>query len=102
MEQLAMLVLNGEGNKLIGLKSEQPEIQAFLDNVTSYMVRIFAYTNLLRQSLSCIVFRRKYDVFIKRPEMVISEIYNQHWIEESLLLLRIQYHRMERHHYMWP
>lgn len=38
MEQLASLVLNGDGRKLIGLTSDQPEIQAFLDNVPAYMV----------------------------------------------------------------
>lgn len=40
MEQLATLVLNGEGRKLMELSSDQPEIQAFLDNVPAYMVRI--------------------------------------------------------------
>lgn len=38
MEQLAVIVLNGEGKKLLGQRSELPEIQAFLDNVPSYMV----------------------------------------------------------------
>lgn len=38
MEQLAALVLNGDGQKLIGLTAPQPEIQAFLDNVPAYMV----------------------------------------------------------------
>ncbi|XP_037910554.1 uncharacterized protein LOC119651140 isoform X5 [Hermetia illucens] len=40
MEQLAALVLNGEGKKLLGTRSTQPEIQAFLDNVPSYMNKI--------------------------------------------------------------
>lgn len=39
MEQLAALVLNGEGAQLVGMDSKQPEIQAFLDNVPAYMVR---------------------------------------------------------------
>lgn len=39
MEQLAALVLNGEGAQLVGMESKQPEIQAFLDNVPAYMVR---------------------------------------------------------------
>lgn len=39
MEQLAALVLNGKGLKLIGKTSSSPEIQAFLDNVSAYMVR---------------------------------------------------------------
>jgi hypothetical protein len=38
MEQLAMLVLNGEGKALIGKKSKQPDIQAFIDNIPTYMV----------------------------------------------------------------
>jgi hypothetical protein len=38
MEQLAVIVLNGEGDKLIGLASQSPEIQAFLNNVPIYMV----------------------------------------------------------------
>lgn len=40
MEQLAVLVLNGDGKKLIGRKSNQPDIQAFLENVTVYMVNL--------------------------------------------------------------
>lgn len=38
MEQLAALVLNGDGQYLIAAKSDQPEIQAFIDNVPAYMV----------------------------------------------------------------
>lgn len=38
MEQLAALVLNGEGTQLVGMEAKQPEIQAFLDNVPAYMV----------------------------------------------------------------
>lgn len=38
MEQLAEMVLNGDGQFLVGTKSDQPEIQAFLDNVPVYMV----------------------------------------------------------------
>lgn len=40
MEQLASLVLNGEGNKLVGQHSDNPEIQAFLENVPIYMVHV--------------------------------------------------------------
>ncbi|KAL7031544.1 hypothetical protein ACKWTF_007045 [Chironomus riparius] len=40
MEQLAILVLNGDGNKLIGKTTTQPDIQAFLDNVPIYMGKI--------------------------------------------------------------
>lgn len=40
MEQLASMVLNGEGAKLVGMSCDQQEIQAFIDNVPAYMVRI--------------------------------------------------------------
>lgn len=40
MEQLAAMVLNGDGENLIGMTTNQPEIQAFLDNVPAYMVHI--------------------------------------------------------------
>ncbi|XP_032590622.1 uncharacterized protein LOC6559725 isoform X2 [Drosophila grimshawi] len=40
MEQLAEIVLNGEGGRLLGLKSKEAEIQAFLNNVPSYMEKI--------------------------------------------------------------
>lgn len=50
MEQLAGLVLNGEGTQLVGMESKQPEIQAFLDNVPAYMVSPFylKYNNFLK------------------------------------------------------
>lgn len=38
MEQLASIVLNGDGEQLVGKQSDNPEIQAFLDNVPIYMV----------------------------------------------------------------
>lgn len=38
MEQLATLVLNGEGRRLVGRISGNPELQAFIDRVPSYMV----------------------------------------------------------------
>lgn len=40
MEQLASLVLNGEGRRLVGRQSDDPELQAFIDNVPAYMVCI--------------------------------------------------------------
>ncbi|KAM0726055.1 Dynein heavy chain-like protein 2 [Formica fusca] len=42
MEQLAALVLNGEGRRLVGRQSENPELQAFIDNVPAYMGKIHA------------------------------------------------------------
>lgn len=56
MEQLAALVLNGEGQKLIGLKSDQPEIRAFLDNVSAYMVSFYNYTMGVCISIRCLLF----------------------------------------------
>lgn len=38
LEQLAEIVLNGDGGRLMGLTSPEPEIQAFLNNVPTYMV----------------------------------------------------------------
>lgn len=38
MEQLATLVLNGEGRRLVGRQIGNPELQAFIDNVPAYMV----------------------------------------------------------------
>ncbi|KAJ8981629.1 hypothetical protein NQ317_000857 [Molorchus minor] len=40
MEQLAALVLNGEGERLIGQTSDNPELQSFLENVSVYMSKI--------------------------------------------------------------
>ncbi|XP_063891963.1 uncharacterized protein LOC110374720 isoform X2 [Helicoverpa armigera] len=40
MEMLATLVLNGEGSRLIGRNSRNSELQAFLDNVPTYMQKI--------------------------------------------------------------
>lgn len=45
MEQLASMVLSGDGQYLIGAKSNQMEIQAFLDNVPAYMVRNQPYSS---------------------------------------------------------
>ena len=45
MEQLALLVLNGEGKQLIGMKTTQPDIQAFIDNVPVYMVSSYVKFN---------------------------------------------------------
>ncbi|KAJ8930274.1 hypothetical protein NQ314_016941 [Rhamnusium bicolor] len=37
MEQLAALVLSGDGEKLVGQSSDNPELQSFLENVPVYM-----------------------------------------------------------------
>lgn len=43
MEQLAQIVLNGDGQKLLNVEATEPEIQAFLKNVPNYMVKIYGY-----------------------------------------------------------
>ncbi|XP_058981730.1 uncharacterized protein LOC131803890 isoform X8 [Musca domestica] len=40
MEQLAQIVLNGDGQKLLNVKAKESEIQAFLRNVPNYMDKI--------------------------------------------------------------
>lgn len=45
MEMLATLVLNGEGARLIGRHSGNQELQAFLENVPVYMVKILLLIN---------------------------------------------------------
>ncbi|XP_050325575.1 uncharacterized protein LOC126756511 isoform X5 [Bactrocera neohumeralis] len=40
MEQLAQIVLNGDGKKLVNMHSHNPDIQAFLSNVPNYMSKI--------------------------------------------------------------
>ncbi|XP_058794332.1 uncharacterized protein LOC131666023 isoform X2 [Phymastichus coffea] len=42
MEQLAALVLSGEGHRLVNRHSSNPELQAFIDNVPTYMSKIRA------------------------------------------------------------
>lgn len=41
MEQLAALVLNGDGDRLVGQVANNAELQTFLDNVPAYMVNTF-------------------------------------------------------------
>jgi hypothetical protein len=45
MEQMANLVLNGEGHRLIGQKSDDPELQGFLNNVPAYMASFSKITS---------------------------------------------------------
>lgn len=86
MEQLAALVLNGEGRKLIGLTSDQPEIQAFLDNVPAYMV----CDDLINDILFIVfrtanfAFRTKLEEFIWLQEKAVCVIYSRHWIDANL------------------
>ncbi|CAG2060953.1 unnamed protein product [Timema podura] len=42
MEELAALVLNGQGERLVGHSSTDPELQSFLNNVPAYMAKIRA------------------------------------------------------------
>ncbi|KAL6261560.1 hypothetical protein P5V15_006647 [Pogonomyrmex californicus] len=66
MEQLAALVLNGEGRRLVGRQSGNPELQAFIDNVPSYMGKIHAVHMAAREGnlrdLQSALDRRKFAV----------------------------------------
>ncbi|XP_076240749.1 uncharacterized protein LOC143183169 [Calliopsis andreniformis] len=66
MEQLAALVLNGEGRRLVGRHSGNPELQAFIDRVPSYMGKIHAVHMAAREGnlrdLQSALDRRKFAV----------------------------------------
>ncbi|XP_076640102.1 uncharacterized protein LOC143351908 isoform X2 [Colletes latitarsis] len=66
MEQLATLVLNGEGRRLVGRRSGHPELQAFIDRVPSYMGKIHAVHMAAREGnlrdLQSSLDRRKFAV----------------------------------------
>lgn len=53
MEQLAAVVLNGDGDQLVGHHSDNAELQSFLDNVPVYMVRNYVNT---QRSIYCVIF----------------------------------------------
>ncbi|XP_046994004.1 uncharacterized protein LOC124606083 [Schistocerca americana] len=42
VDQLAAMVLSGDGGRLAGLRAHHPDVQAFLDNVPAYMEKIAA------------------------------------------------------------
>nr|XP_012228520.1 PREDICTED: uncharacterized protein LOC105675719 isoform X3 [Linepithema humile] len=66
MEQLAAMVLNGEGRRLVGRQSENPELQAFIDNIPAYMGKIRAVHMAAREGnlrdLQSALDRRKFAV----------------------------------------
>ncbi|XP_072763022.1 uncharacterized protein [Anoplolepis gracilipes] len=66
MEQLAALVLNGEGRRLVGRQSGNSELQAFIDNVPAYMGKIHAVHMAAREGnlrdLQSALDRRKFAV----------------------------------------
>ncbi|XP_031788021.1 uncharacterized protein LOC100121644 isoform X2 [Nasonia vitripennis] len=66
MEQLAALVLTGEGHRLVGRHSSNPELQAFIDNVPAYMAKIRAVHKAAREGnlkeLQISLDRRKFAV----------------------------------------
>ncbi|XP_034178456.2 uncharacterized protein LOC117603414 isoform X2 [Osmia lignaria lignaria] len=66
MEQLAGLVLNGDGRRLVGRRSGNPELQAFIDRVPSYMGKIHAVHMAAREGnlrdLQSALDRRKFAV----------------------------------------
>ncbi|XP_011690641.1 PREDICTED: serine/threonine-protein phosphatase 6 regulatory ankyrin repeat subunit A-like isoform X4 [Wasmannia auropunctata] len=66
MEQLAALVLNGEGRRLVGRQCGNPELQTFIDNVPAYMGKIHAVHMAAREGnlrdLQSALDRRKFAV----------------------------------------
>ncbi|XP_043787495.1 uncharacterized protein LOC122712158 isoform X2 [Apis laboriosa] len=66
MEQLAALVLNGEGRRLVGRHSGNTELQTFIDRVPSYMGKIHAVHMAAREGnlrdLQSALDRRKFAV----------------------------------------
>lgn len=70
MEQLAALVLNGEGKRLLGRQSGNPDLQAFIDNVPSYIVcSLFIFTVFFQVKLKfCCGSRAKFTRSILRPK----------------------------------
>jgi len=63
---LAELVLNGEGQRLVGRRSEMPELQSFIDNVPTYMAKIQSVHDSARsgqlRELQAALDRRKFAV----------------------------------------
>jgi len=65
MEQLAVLVLNGEGRRLVGRQCGNPELQAFIDNVPTYMVRYyFAISKRVAESKRVYIYIFIYKIYI--------------------------------------
>ncbi|XP_018046486.1 PREDICTED: uncharacterized protein LOC108685980 isoform X1 [Atta colombica] len=66
MEQLAVLVLNGEGRRLVGRQCGNPELQAFIDNIPTYMGKIHTVHMAAREGnlrdLQSALDRRKFAV----------------------------------------
>ncbi|CAG9865308.1 unnamed protein product [Phyllotreta striolata] len=66
MEQLAAMVLNGEGDRLVGLSSDNPDLQTFLDNVPTYMSKIHRIHEAARngnlRDLQAALDRRKFAI----------------------------------------
>ncbi|XP_056632967.1 uncharacterized protein LOC130442646 [Diorhabda sublineata] len=66
MEQLAAMVLNGDGAKLIDMSSENPELQTFLENVPTYMSKIHKIHEAARngslRNLQAALDRRKFAI----------------------------------------
>ncbi|XP_051164058.1 uncharacterized protein LOC127283319 isoform X3 [Leptopilina boulardi] len=66
MEQLAELVLNGEGRRLMGRQTSNPELQSFIDNVPAFMGKIHAVHMAAREGnlrdLQSALDRRKFAI----------------------------------------
>jgi len=86
MEQLAGLVLNGEGRRLVGRQSGNPELQAFIDNVPAYMVR--HYRVIIDSepiyNLSICHIRERFMPYTWLREKGIFAIYKVLWIDANL------------------
>jgi hypothetical protein len=107
MEQLATLVLNGEGRRLIGRQSGNPELQAFIDNVPSYMVRRRvtirsgrAATQLVTYDVLCYIRARFMPCTWRRGRETFA-IYRAHWIAASSRWRETSSHPMARPRCMW-
>lgn len=85
MEKLAGLVLNGKGKLLEGKKSDNPELQAFLDNVPVYMVGKIDKPFIIAVFNYFSLFRKKSIGFTRQQGMEVCVIYKPRWIGANSL-----------------
>lgn len=74
MEQLAALVLSGEGRRLVGRHSGNPELQAFIDRVPSYMVlrtKAFVFSLVSRLSTQTEVCEKSFVENVNDDKLVL-------------------------------
>lgn len=95
MEQLAMVVLNGDGKSLIGKETTQPDIQAFIDNVPTYMVS--GRPSWLTRRINFLeLFRRRFEKSTWRLVREVCVICKRRWIDESSQRPRTRFRREVR------